>query len=198
MTNLEILNMALVHAGANRVDSVSDPVVGAEIGSLFINIARQTFIQQSKLSKTIKESALALADGETSNIYTYVYTLPADCLNPVKIWNGNVGSDPVIYEIGTHSLLTSSVIKTDYEDAILIYSVDIENLNVFTAADHLAISYLLASYLAMGLKLDDRRASLLEQKYITALSVAIANDRNGQSVDYINNARFDSITNSRQ
>jgi hypothetical protein len=198
MKKTELANMALSHNGIARIDDIDDNQESAEICKLFIPVARQQFLRQSKLYLSRKEQALSLASGEESEVYDYVYVLPSDCLQPIKIWNGNIASDPVRYEIGTHSNLTSSVVKTNYEGAILFYSTDIENLNVYKMDAILAMSYLLAALTVMPLKVDKQLTEINEGKYLIALSIASANDKNSQSVDVVNSDRFKTIENSRR
>ena len=199
MTPTDLANMALAHIGKTRVDSITDNTETAEYCLAFLPTIRQMFIEQSQLHKTRKEEYLAIAAGETldSERYDYIYQVPVDMLTPIKIWNENTASSPVIYEIATHSSKTSSVILTSKEDAILIYSIDIKNLNVFNAYDIIAMSYLLASFIVMPLKVDDRVLQKMEANYQLALSIAISKDRNSQSIDVVNNARFDDIERSR-
>lgn len=197
-TSTELANLALAHIGKVPIDDIDDNTESAEICKAFYPIVRQIFLRQSKLHISRKEVALALAAGETSNVYTYVYGVPADIMFPIKIWNGDTSAAPIIYEINTHSSLTSSVLKTDYADAILIYAVDITNLTRYSADDVLAMSFLFASFIAMPLKVDKELKVLAQNDYIVALSVAIANDKNAQSIDVVNNSRFSSIEDSRQ
>jgi hypothetical protein len=197
-TNTDLANLALSHVGKTFIDSIDDNEEPAEVCKKWVDIARQLFLKQSKLHLAQKEVALAIAADETSNVYDYVYTAPADSIALVEIWNGNTASDPVLYKTGTHSSLNSTVIKTNWEDAILFYVVDIPNLTRYNVVDHIAMSYLLASLIAMPLKIDAQLTATIEAKYLVALSVAIANDKNSQSIDIVNNARFNSIENSRR
>ena len=185
MTPTDLVNMALAHIGSTRVDSITDSGEPQEYGLLFWPIARQLFIQQSKIHKARKEEALSLAAGEDSEIYDYVYHYPTNILVPISIWPGGTSSEKVKYETGTHSSLTKSVIKTDKEDAVLIYCTDITNLDVFNPLDILAISYMLAILLVMPLKKEDDLLVKLEAGYRIALSNAIVNDRNSQQKDVL-------------
>lgn len=198
MTDTELANMALAHNGVAPVDDIADKKPSAESCLSFIKIARQTFIIQSRLHSARKEIALALSSGEASEIYDYIYDEPADCIDIIEIWNGDITADPVIFETGAHSSKTKTVIKTDKEEAVLIYLVDITNLNVFKPADIIAISYLLGSFITMPNKKDRELKAYLEAEYRAALSVAIQKDRNSQGIDVVNNDRFKSIENSRR
>lgn len=198
ITKTILANMALAHIGKVPIDKIDDPTETAEWCKLFIDIVRQAFIRQSKLYCTRKEVALSPAAGETSSVYDYVYGMPSDCLAPIEIWNGDKTADPIRYEIGTHSSLTSKVIKTDEEGAVFIYSVDITNLDVYMPDAILAMSYLLAIHIAMPLKVDNALKASLSNDYIAALSIAMANDQNDQNLDIVNNARFSTIEDSRQ
>jgi hypothetical protein len=184
-TPTDLVNLALAHIGSTKVDSITDEKEPSEYGLIFWPLARQIFLQQSKIHKSRKEEALSLAAGETSNIYDYVYHYPNDIMMPIKIWDGGTSTEKVIYEIGTHSSLTSSVLKTDKESAVLIYCTDIVNLNVFNVLDILAMSYMLAILMVMPLKKEDELLIKLEVAYRIALSNAIVNDRNSQKLDVL-------------
>jgi hypothetical protein len=197
-TSTELANMALAHIGHASIDNIADTTEAAEICNSFYNTVRQLFLKHSKLYISRKDAELALASGETSNIYDYVYALPADCLIPIKIWQNNQSTSQIIYELGIHSSGTSIVVKSDYQDLVLIYSIDITNLDVYNTDDIIAMSYLLAKFIAEPLKKDERLTERMAAKYNTALSVSFANDRNSQSVNVLDSDQFkDVIVNSR-
>jgi hypothetical protein len=185
MTPTDLANMALAHIGNTKIDSITDDKEPAEYATIFWPVARQLFLQESKIHKSRKEQALAIAAGETSNIYDYVYEYPNDVLVPLKVWDGGTNTEKIIYEIGTHSSLTSSVLKTNKESAVLMYCTDITNLNVYNTLDILAISYMLAILIVMPLKKEDELLIKLEKAYQITLSNAIVNDRNAQKLDVL-------------
>jgi hypothetical protein len=184
MTKLEVFNMALAHIDKPALDSTDGTTEAHVQCNAFWDTVRQLFLKQSKLHLARKEIGLALASGETSERYDYVYALPVDCLHPIKIWAGSESGTPIKYVIEAHSSGTSKVVKTDELTPTLIYMIDIDHVPMYNPDDIIAMSYLLAVYIGNPLKGEDiQRTNALEQKYIFALGEAKANDGNMQSVD---------------
>lgn len=183
MTQLELYNMALAHIGKTPLDSLSDNTESRIYCDAFYEITRKLFLKQSKLHLARKEKALSLASGESSVRYGYIYDMPADCEYPLYIYPE---SSDIEYVVESKSTLTSRVIKTDEPDATLVYVTDISNLNVYSPDDIIAMSYLLASFIVMPLKVDRQLKTINENEYLVALSVSQANDANMQGTRTIN------------
>jgi hypothetical protein len=184
MTSTDLANKALSRIGEPRIDDIDD-----NQDSRALNIkaeyddARQELLVDLNPEWAKKEVYLALASGESSEIWDYVYSWPADCLHPREIWNGSDTDDVIHYEIGAHSSKTSKVIKTNQVDAYLKYTADIVNLNVFSKMDINALVFLLASKIAAGITRDDTKADNMQVKYERALLKATGINKRAQKVE---------------
>jgi hypothetical protein len=171
------------------IDSTSNNV--AKVFKANIEDARKIFLRDAAPGFARKELSLALAANETSEIYTYVYAYPSDCLKIREIWNGTTNDDPRIdFETGAHSSGTSEVILTDREDALLIYTRDITNYDMFAPDDIEAVAILLAWMSVMVLKRDKDLLARLERKYAIALGISKKNNKREQHVKLPDNNKY--------
>lgn len=167
---VDICNTALSLIGADAlVSSISPPDGSVEAGhcARFYPLARLAMIDLGLWSFTKTRAVLAEVDN-VSQIWTYAYALPADCINALRILrpdsttNSISMSDPfgslypqvpsyfiaIDESAGAPFEIDGTVLRTNEPDATLIYTADITDTTKFTPSFVMAISYMLASYLA--------------------------------------------------
>lgn len=183
MTSTDLANKALGNIALSKIDSID--TVGDAVSTACkdnYDDTRQEYLRAADPSFARREIALALASGETSVKWDYVYAYPSNTLTLREIWNGTNNNSPRIeYEIGSHSSLTSSVVLSNEATPTMFVTVDIENLNVWPASDILAFSYLLASKLASSdIKKDIQLSDVMINRYLAARSMAKASNQQEQ------------------
>jgi hypothetical protein len=183
MTSTDLSNKALGNISMSKIDSID--TVGDAISIACkdnYDDTRLEYLRQADPSFARREIALALASGEESVKWQYVYAYPANTLVLREIWNGAGNNSPKVeYVIGSHGSLTSSVILTNQATPTMFVTVDIENLNVWPASDILAFSYLLASKLASSdIKKDMQLSDLMMNRYLAAMAMSKATSRQEQ------------------
>jgi len=183
-TSTDLINKALgEHLEMPRIDSIddtSDPVA-VEAKAVY-DPARLEVLRALEPSFGRKEVALALATGETSVKYDYVYGYPADSLKLAEIWNESTNDSPRIeYEVSRHSSGSSNVILTNKESAVIFHTVDVSNLSLWTSDAIEVFAVLVASKLAASSPIRDIELSLAKKnEYLAALAIARTSNKTDQ------------------
>jgi hypothetical protein len=169
-SDVDISNTALSLIGADAVvSSISPPDGSIESGhcARFYPLARKAMMELGDWS-FVKTRVLLAEITNVSQIWTYAYASPADCINALRILrpdattNSISMSDPfgslypqvpsyfiaIDESAGAPFELDGGVIRTNQPDATLIYSHDVVDTTKFPGSFVLALSYMLASYLA--------------------------------------------------
>jgi hypothetical protein len=194
MTSTDLANLALGNLGIPTIDDIeSTTSEEAKACNLVYDDVRKIYLAEATPGFSRADVALAIAADEESEVYDYVYTYPADCIKTREIWNE--GATPRIeYEVGSHSSGTSKVIVTNQEDAILVYTRDITNLNMFTSHDIDALSYLFSAKIVMKLKRNEQLETKMAQRYLITLAIAQKNNKREQHKAL---AKLNNFTSSR-
>lgn len=156
---VDICNLALSHLGDEaQVSAISPPdgsVQAAQCGR-FYPIARDVMLEAHPWSFATKRVALAAVTNDLSDDWEYAYALPSTCLRPLSALYPGVpervlstdsdnGSHPYIVEAGEDG---TAVLYTNVETAVLRYIDRIEDSSKFSPGFVIAVSRLLAAYLA--------------------------------------------------
>ncbi len=206
---VDICNMALTHVGAdNQIASISPPDGSVEAGlcARFYPIVRKRLIDDFVFSFTKHRVVLAEVEN-TSTIWSYAYTLPADCVQPLRILQLNYlagfSSALLTYPIATYTNynwvvidglytergssnfeIEGNVLRTHEPDATLLYKRDVTDTNQFTPLFTEAFAMMLASYVAPPLIKGMEGAKIgaaWREQAITAAERAQTNDANASS-----------------
>jgi hypothetical protein len=190
-TSTDVANKALRRLYIPSIDSIDDVDNDESIQcKAEYDDVRQQYLREAAPGFARKEAALALVSGETSVEYTYVYGYPADCLKSRRIYNpAGLDADPIVYETGQNTAGNSKLVFTDQEDATLIYTADVTNLNMFSTDGISSMALLLAHRVAI-LKRNESLAGTILNEYILQLSVAKKNDKRDQKVNLRKNTRY--------
>lgn len=200
MTDIDICNMALSTLGsATTVTSITPPTGDGSAAALycvtFYPIARQEALETGTSWSFAKRRAALVATTNLSSVWTYAYSLPANCMTPVKVFalsaiqspdavfsegwrpNESQGADFTI-ETNASSV---PVLLTNEPDAELLYLVDQTDTTKWSTDFVVGVAELLASYLAgpiiRGAAGAKAKASLRENA-MRMLEAAAANDGN--------------------
>ena len=176
MTQLQIINLALVHQGSatltqSALDNLSDPA------SLAANVlwepCRDEVLGSARWSFATVTQTLSVIDNIIDAEYDYVYTHPT--LSVGAIWcvfnEGSVDTkEDNEFELRYAPTLTLSVIYTNEADAIAEYTYKVTSPAVWSDSFNMAFSYLLASRMCAATTGDVDKSLKLGQIYSSLIS----------------------------
>lgn len=166
-SDVDICNMALAHIGSDTiVASITPPDGSVEAGhcARFYPIARTECMDWGSWAFALKRVALS-AVANPSQAWGYAYALPSDMLSAKRViqtgvltgfgfspsLNGFLTPDEtaVFSERGSADFtIEGDTLLTNEPEAVLLYTRDITDTSKFTPQFIVALSYLLASFLA--------------------------------------------------
>lgn len=149
-SKIEICNIALSHLGSERVTTLTGGTLTepARLCNIMYDPSRQYVLQDHEWGFATILAYLSTID-TTSTGYEYTYQYPNGCLQAREIYQDSEGEKPIDFEIRANPALVTRHILTDQDDAILVYTGDITNTNMFSPAFVMALTYHLASLLAI-------------------------------------------------
>lgn len=166
---VEICNMALAHVGAaTTLVTAIDPPDGSTYAGYcaqFYPQARREMLDMPNAFTWSKRRAQLSQVGNPSTIWNYAYALPSDCLNAKRVLQQPlVANNPFFWpytwavswdqlqlfnELGSADFqIENGVLLTNEPNAVLLYTIDVEDTARFSPTFVTALSYLLASFLA--------------------------------------------------
>lgn len=156
-----ICNYALKHLGIPSISSLTEGGKVADACNELYEQSRDFVLQDYDWGFAERRAYGAVLSDETIFGYDYAYAFPSDALKIRRIYEDAVGSEPIKFTINAASDLNSQMVLTDEYQAVLVYTAKITNPNVFSKAFEVALSWKLASDLAIPLT---KSASIERQK----------------------------------
>lgn len=147
-SQVAICNIALSHLGNRaRVASIAPPdgSVEADLCSTFFVPVLNELVEMADWSFARKRVLLALMPTIDSDVWSYAYTRPSDCLLERRIVSGN---QTVSEEDSATFVVEGDLIFTNQENAKLIYTRYLTDVSILPPGAVTAFGYLLGSYLA--------------------------------------------------
>jgi hypothetical protein len=150
-TDTEIANMALGHLGQGvRIANLTTArTAEANLFRQLYDTIRRATLRDFPWGFAHKIAALGLIETDPNEEWLYSYRQPSDCLRDRKIQSGirnDNRQSRVSYKTGRDA--TGALIYTDREDAILEYTIDITEVELYPDDFVLALSLRLAMYAA--------------------------------------------------
>ena len=146
---LDIVNLALSRLGESPIASLNESSPAAVAARTQYDPARRAALRNFNWTFSLKRAHLTRLAVGVEGHYAYTYQLPPDCLRPIRLISeiegtpadtgGTVGFEPV----------GDRKICCDEEDPLLEYVADITDPTLFDDLFVDALSYRLASSLAM-------------------------------------------------
>ena len=177
----QIANMALSHIHAkDRIENIEvDTSAEGKEANIWYDQARKQALEAVNWDFARRRSVLSLhGNAAPTHDWSYRYIWPNDCIAPRYIENpaGN-DEDAAPYTVeyadnGTRSILC------DLAQATLVYTRNQENTGIFTPMFTLALSYLLAHYLAGPLTGKEAIKNNMLAAYTDTLWAASASEGN--------------------
>lgn len=190
-TDLEISNMALAHLGQGvPIASMAEASAAARNCSIFFGTALNAMMLEcdwnsGKLwSGVVTPSLSTTTTPATPPNWGYGYILPVTCLavrGIVYPGNRQPGEDSLPFEVATYNVGEAGVKRVlfcDYDEIEYMYTERDIDPQLLEPDAVLALSYLLATYVAAPLKVDAKLAQLSAQQYQLHLSKARTNNQN--------------------
>jgi hypothetical protein len=144
-------NIALSHIGSSeRITALTDDTKEARILNLMYDFSRQFVLQDFEWGFAERRALLSLLSVEVTG-FDYAYQYPNGCLKAREIYQSVPEEKPIDYLIMAQDTEDSTMIVTNEQNATLIYTADITNVNMFSAAFNVALSYQIAANIAVPL-----------------------------------------------
>lgn len=182
-SEIDICNLALSHLGQSRqITAISPPDGSAEAAlcARYYPFARDMMLEEHTWGFATRRVALALS-GTASPKYEYSYAWPNQAL---KIQSILLEDSDIPQSFAVESTVGGTFIYTDAEDAYAKYTVRVTDTNKFSNIFRMAISELLASFLAGPIikgKAGQEVARALRSSAFTWYGRAALHDAEGQA-----------------
>ena len=187
-TKTEIANLSISHLGIGQTIQNLDTETSqeAKVARRFYDFARRTTLVAINWPFATEFQALGLIEEEPTNEWNYSYRYPSQCLKIRRILSG-VRSDTlsslVPYRIVKDD--TFKLIYTDQEEAEAEITKDVETTSFFSPDYTLALSYLLATYIAPSVTRGDptKMRDKVYALYLEEISRAKSNAFNEEVIE---------------
>ncbi len=175
-----IANLALSHIRDKGVleDVDTDTSTRGKTAKLWYDPARKQALADYDFGFSRKRLILATHSEDPPAEWAFRYQWPADCIQARYLQNP-IGrrQAPLPFEIEQADDGTMSIL-CDLDEAVLVYSRDVEDTTFFTPHFVLAHSYLLAHYLAGPITGKKSIQDQMMQNYNNAIAVGAAHEAN--------------------
>lgn len=196
-SEIQICNMALDELGVDPIQSFTDATKQARVCKRHYEQTRDSLLAKYDWGFARKSADLALLTDEYDG-WLYAYQQPADCLVARKILDPSTATEymtkfypevlqsykgiKIPFEVRAKADGSSKVILTNQEDAVLIYTARITDVNAFDINFIEALYLKLASKFAYPLRKDANKAKQLLQEHIMTIGEAGVIDANAEQV----------------
>jgi hypothetical protein len=189
---VQICNMALARIGVSSfISNLNEATNEARICSLFYEPMRD-FALRDGLWNFAKKQVLLADAGTPPEQWAYKYALPDDFLKARTILMPGTPVLPGTYEVPGQSIFITEqrvryeianeggqkVLLTNQPKAMLVYTARVEDTTLYDPIFVSALSYLLASEIAMPLAVQPNVAKQARDAYMLTVSTAAAHSMN--------------------
>jgi len=151
-TETDLCNMALSHLGVPPIVNLKEGSTASDLCNLFYETTRDFVLQDHDWNFAERRRKGELSDFDPSDVgYSYAYRYPSDCLKVRRIQQPVKGGPKIEFTIFSKPTLEDSVIATDEQNPIIIYTATMREVNSFSAAFRTAFSWNMAGNLAFPL-----------------------------------------------
>lgn len=180
-SEVEICNLGLSHVTAYGIQSLDERTKEARECKRLYAPARDAMLESHDWAIARKRKPLALLD-ETYSGWDYAYAWPSDCIMPRRIYDPAeaMGSEKIKFEFAVNDALNRRVILTNEAEAELIYTAKVTDANLYTSMMIDALSYRLASDLALPLRSDSNLQKDMLNQFLSRVAAAEASVSNAE------------------
>jgi len=183
ISKVEIINIALSRIGESPIQSLDEGTVPANMAKVFYDPARRSTLRDYNWNFSLRTARLAKLD-ETPGDFLFAFSLPVDCLRAVAILGG----------ASPHHLVRGRKLLSNEEAVTLEYIADVTDTSEFDDKFVEALTYKLASELAMPVKgsveLMANYANVYSTKVNQAAALSAGESNEGLSDNPYLEARF--------
>lgn len=168
--SVEIVNIALAHLGESPIQSLDEGTVPANTAKIFYDPARKAVLRDYNWNFALKTVRLAKLV-ETPVDFRWAFSLPSDCLRAIRLRSEGI---PDFSGPGLRFVVRGGVVCTDEDPALLEYVYDCTDPGQFDDKFIEALSYQLASKMAMAIKGSMEMTAQMMNLYREVVSQAAA------------------------
>lgn len=170
MSTVEIINVALARLGESPIQSLDEGTVPANVAKIFYDQERRATLRDYNWNFALRTARLAKL-AETPIDFQFAYALPSDCLRAVRLRSGGV---PDYAGPGLRFVVRGGMVLSDEDPALLEYVCDCTDTTQFDDKFIEALTYKLASAMAMSIKGSTELTKSFLQEYTAIVSQAAA------------------------
>lgn len=173
LSDVQICNMALGHVGHTKfIESLSGRSNEASVLNMFYEDARDFTLESYPWPEATKYITLGLVSEDPNDDWDYMYQYPDDCVFARRIVTSLGRTDPNPPPFITGYSEDGRVIYTDEENAVLEYTMRLEDAGLFRPTLGQAISWYLGFLIAPGLAKEPKVANQCFQVWQAMVSRA--------------------------
>ena len=190
VTDLVIANIALNHIGQKKLTSLADLTESARTFNLIYEMCRDSVFRDCSWKFATVIETLVELTAETVTGWDYVYTMPDDSLFIRKVYSDTSNQFDLPFFNGSSQLIPKSnprgeqfkvvyqtglglqVIVANFNPAYIEYTARMIDSTLFDPMFVEALTYKLASKLAIRLSGDASQGKEMEQRYLAAIADA--------------------------
>ncbi len=186
LTEAQLCNLALSKIGERQfIGSLVENSPNSRTCAVVYPQARDAVLERHWWSFATRRSVLA-ETVEERTAWGYAYALPADCLVPQFVGMGGrnpSAAERVSFAVEMNDAGNGHLLLTDQEAPELSYTAKVTSTAYFSALFCEALTWDLASRLALAIPIKPAVALELDRKFNVALRTAIAGDLNKRRND---------------
>lgn len=147
ISEVEIVNIALGRLGESPIQSFEEGSVPANMAKVFYTPARRAVLRAYNWNFSLKTVRLAKLAVEPVD-FRFAFSLPSDCLRVVRVYRKDETDTCGI----RYAVRAGGFLYTSFDEVYCEYVADVEDVSAFDDKFIEALSYKLASDLAMPVK----------------------------------------------
>jgi len=148
-SKVEIVNIALARLGESPIQSLDEGTVPANMAKVFYDPARRSALRDFPWNFALATRRLARLS-EAPSDFLFAFSLPADCLKSVRLRREGVSDFVNTQQL--RYVVRGGQVLTNEEAVTLEYVADVQDTSLFDDKFIEAMTYKLASELAMPVK----------------------------------------------
>lgn len=160
--DINVCNQALMRIGGKRISAFDDTTVEARDCAAMYETLRDLVLESFPWTFAKNRATLKMATDTPDFGYSYYFTLPSDCLRPLKIDTQDLMEEP-------EWVVEGDFLLTDEEEVNLHYIKRVYDAQKYSPSFVNALSLLIASRLAMSVAKNQKMYRELNDEYIRYL-----------------------------
>ncbi|MBQ6909200.1 MAG: hypothetical protein IJQ29_03725 [Synergistaceae bacterium] len=178
MTDIQIVNRALVLIGVEPIGALNDHSKTARIMSGLLPQTKRTVLNEFPFTFSLRIEPLSATSGSVAG-YSNVFKKPTDCLNVTRVYSGDSFHAPVEFRI------VGDRIAANVTSGSVEYTIYIDNVDTWPQHIQECLATRLASDAAVSLTGNPNLSTALLQKYMTLANHAAQTSVNEENISPI-------------